>query len=446
MKFIPRPYQSAIIDWIKSNDRSAVFANMGSGKTVCTLTALDTYPILIIAPLRVAGSTWPDEVKKWPHLQHLKCSVITGTLKQRTEALNSKADVYTTNFESLPWLVDTLQEKWPFRTVVVDESTKLKGFRTRQGSKRAKALAKVSHSIVNKIVLLTGTPAPNGLLDLWGQLWFIDQGQRLEKSYGRYCDKHFNSDYMGYNFTPKRGAQEEIQSKIQDVCLTIKVEDWMPVDEPLVNIINVSMPAKAAKLYKQMERDMFVQLEKEGVEAMNAATVCVKCAQIANGAIYRENATWEVLHDEKISALASIIEEANGMPVLVSYRFKSDLSRLRAAFPHGKALGGSDEVISLWNTGKIPVLFVHPKSAGHGLNLQDGSNTLAFFSIDWNLEEHLQVIERIGPLRQKQSGHNRAVHLHYILTKGTIDELIMERLSSKKSVQEVLLDAMKRNR
>ena len=446
MKFEPREYQAAMISWIQSHDRSALFCPMGSGKTVSTLTALDTYPILIVAPLRVAKSTWPDEITKWEHLKHLKCSVIAGTPKQRLKALNSDAQIYTTNFENLTWLVEELQQKWPFKTVVVDESTKLKGFRTHQGSKRAKSLARVAHTLVKKIVLLTGTPAPNGLLDLWGQTWFIDKGERLEKSYGRYCDKFFDSDYMGYNFTPKRGAQEEIQNKIRDVCLTIKVEDWMPVDEPIVNIIKTDMPDKALKIYKQMEKDMFVQLESEGVEALSAATVGIKCSQIANGALYKEDGTYETVHDEKIEALKSIVEEANGMPVLVSYRFKSDLARLRIAFPAGRTLNDSDEILSEWNKGNIPVLFVHPKSAGHGLNLQDGSNILAFFSIDWNLEEHLQVIERIGTLRQKQAGHNRPVFLHYILSKGTIDELILERLSTKKSVQEVLLNAVKRNK
>lgn len=452
-QFNPHPYQSVIIDWIRSKPRCAVFASMGSGKTVSTLTALDTFPVLIVAPLHVAENTWSGEIKKWDHLAHLKSSVITGSVKKRTEALNTPADIYTTNYENLPWLVEQLGSKWPFKTVVADESTKLKGFRSRQGSKRAKALAMVAHTMVKNIILLTGTPAPNGLLDLWGQVYFIDKGERLGKSYNMYRDRWFDSDYMGYNFTPKHNAQDSIQTLLKDVCITIKAEDWISTDEPIKNIIALNMPVKAAKAYKQMEKDMFTQLEKEGIEAANAAVKTVKCAQIANGALYKEETVndeykgetvsreYVVFHDEKISALSSIIEESGGMPVLVSYRFTSDLERLRKAFPYGRTL--KDTSLDDWNAGKVPLLFVHPKSAGHGLNMAQGSNILVFFSLDWNLEEHLQVIERIGALRQKQLDINRPVYLYYILMKDTIDELILERLSSKKSVQEVLLKAMK---
>lgn len=451
MNFIAKPHQEVMIHWIKEHKRCAVFASMGSGKTVCSLTALEhlnihksVYPILIIAPLRVAKTTWPNEVSKWSHLSHLKTSVIVGSPSDRKNALKASNDVYTINYENLPWLIDELGPKWPFKTVIVDESTKLKGFRLRQGSKRAKALAKVAHTLIDQIILLTGTPAPNGLLDLWGQIWFIDKGKRLGKSFSAFTDRWFDEDYMGYNLTPKAFAQEQIQNEIKDTCLTIKTEDWMSIDQPVSVKVKVTLPRKANILYKQMEKEMFVQLKEEGIEALSAATVGIKCSQIANGALYLEDKTWEVLHDEKIAALQSIIEEANGMPVLVSYRFKSDLARLRSAFPNGKNLGDSDSIISDWNKGRIPILFIHPAAGSHGLNLQDGSNILAFFSINWNLEEHLQVIERIGPMRQKQSGHNRSVYLYYILAEGTIDETIMERLETKKSVQEVLLNAMKK--
>ncbi len=452
MKFEPRAYQSVILSRLYENKRTALFCSMGSGKTVCALTALENlsmveqvYPVLVIAPMRVAKTTWPDEAVKWDHLRHLSVTTITGGKAQREKSLKCKADLYTINYENLPWLVEMLGSEWPFKTVIADESTKLKGFRLRQGTQRAKALAKVAHTLVNRIILLTGTPNPNGLLDLWGQVWFIDKGERLGKSFSHFVEKWFDEDYMGYNLAPKTFAQEDIQAKLKDVCLTVKVEDYVQIDKPLVNKIYVDLPSKVTTQYKKLEKEFFVQLEKEGIEALSAAALSMKLSQLTSGALYLENKEWEVIHDEKIRALESVIEEAAGMPVLVAYRFKSDLARLRLAFPCGRALIDADDMIEHWNAGKVPVLFVHPKSAGHGLNLQDGSNVLVFFNIDFNLEEHLQVIERIGPMRQKQAGHARPVFLHYILARDTIDEQIFERLTTKKSVMDVFLDAMKRN-
>lgn len=436
-------------NWLQGNKRSAQFAFMGSGKTSTCLTAFEdlsltenVYPLLIIAPLRVAINTWPAEVKKWDHTKHLITSVIAGTPKQRESALDVKADIYITNYENLPWLVEKLDKAWPFKSVIADECTRLKGFRTRQGSTRAKALAKVAHTLVERIVLLTGTPAPNGLLDLWGQMWFIDKGERLGKSFSAFCNKWFFPDYSGFNWVPKANAAKEIQNALKDICMTVKAEDWFPLDEPITNVIRLKMPAKAAAIYDDMAKKMFMELESEGFEALSAGSKSMKCRQIAAGAIYSDGGDWKETHNEKISALESVIAEANGMPVMVAYHFNSDLERLQKAFPQGRLLDKNPRTQDDWNRGEIPLLFLHPASSGMGLNLQDGGNILVFFSLDWRMEDHVQVIERLGPMRQKQAGHNRSVYLHYLLMEDTIDETIYERLSTKKTVQEVLTDAM----
>lgn len=452
-KLVLKEYQKEICDWICKSERSAIFASMGSGKTVSTLMALEKlnlveqiYPVLVLAPLRVAKTTWPEEVKKWDVLQHLDVTVITGDVANRNKAVLIDSQIYTTNYENLPWLVAHFGKDWPFKTVVCDESTRLKGFRLRQGSARAKALAKVAHTKVERIVLLTGTPASNGIKDLWGQLWFVDEGKRLGKSYTKFTDTWFTTDYSGFNLLIKQGAQEEIQELIKDICLTIKVEDWLPIGTPIANKILLTMPAKANSLYKKMEKEMFTQLETGDIEVFSRGAADMKCAQIANGAVYLEDKKWEGVHDEKLDALESVIEEANGVPILVAYRFNSDLARLQKAFPQGRALDANPNTIKEWNAREIPILFIHPKAGGIGLNLADGSNILVFFSIDWNLEDHAQTIERIGCMRQMQAGLGRPVFLHYLLMKDTIDETIMERLETKKTVQDVLLDAMKRHR
>ena len=449
--FKPHGYQSLIIPFIQEVKRCAVWAGMGLGKTSSTLTALEelslvegVYPVLVVAPLRVARTTWPQEVKKWNHLKHLQVIPICGGLKERQEALKIKVDIYTTNYEQLPWLVEYLGDKWPFKVVVIDEATKLKGFRLRQGTQRAKALARVAHTKIKRIVLLTGTPSPNGLQDLWGQMWFIDKGDRLGRTFDAFKQRWFYPSHTGYGVEASDNAQEQIQRALRDVCITIDAADWFNLQTPVINKLMVTLPPKAAILYKDMEKRMFMELEGNEIEALNAAAKTMKCLQIANGAAYLEGGVeWKAIHDEKLDALEDIVEEAGGMPILVAYHFKSDLARLRARFPQGKQLDAKTQTIDDWNAGKIPMLFAHPASAGHGLNLQDGSNILAFYSVNWNLEEHQQIIERIGPVRQLQAGHKRPVFIHFILATGTVDEMILERLQTKRDVQDILLAAMK---
>lgn len=450
--FVPHDYQEEVIDFICENRRCAVWAPMGGGKTVSTLTALerlsvveDIYPALVLAPLRVARTTWPDEVTKWAHLSGLRVSVISGTPKQRERALAKEADVYTTNYDNLGWLCNQFEEgEWPFKTVVADEFTRLKSFRLRQGGSRAAALGKVAHTAVSRFIGLTGTPAPNGVKDLWGQSWFLDKGERLGRTFSAFSERWFRKGYDGYSLVPYDHTQKEVQDRLKDICLTVKGLD---VEHPLVNPVYIDLPTLARRVYTEMENELFTVLNDEGVEAANAAVRTQKCLQLANGALYIDDeGNWEKAHDAKLDALDSIIEEANGAPVLVAYHFKHDLQRLRDRYAKARVLDADPDTIRQWNAGEIPILLAHPASAGHGLNLADGGNILAFFGVNWNLEEYMQIIERIGPMRQKQAGHDRPCLVYPILARDTMDEVVMERLASKRDVQDVLLEAMKRRK
>ncbi|MBS0859600.1 DEAD/DEAH box helicase [Providencia rettgeri] len=456
--FTPRPYQNLILSHEIDIKRSNVWAGMGMGKTVATLTALEdlfmagseTQPALVLAPLRVASSTWPDEAVKWNHLRNIDVQPIIGTAKERMTAIkNTNASVFTINYDNLVWLVEIFGEHWPFGTIIADESTRLKSFRLRKGGKRAAALAKVAHKHVHRWVNLTGTPSPNGLIDLWGQAWFVDQGQRLGRTYSAFTSRWFNNiQFPGQQWSklePWPFAQEQMQDALRDVTISLDAADWFDIEEPIHNIIKLELPAKARKQYQEMEKEMFLELEHEGLEALNAAAKTVKCLQIASGAIYTDNSkNWVELHDAKIQALESIISESGGMPILVAYHWKHDLERLLKAFPKGKKLDADPQTLRDWNAGKIPILFAHPASAGHGLNLQDGGNILVFFSHWWDLEQYQQIIERIGPTRQIQAGYNRPVFIHHLIAAGTMDEVVMERRNSKREIQDLLLEAMKK--
>ena len=452
MNFTPRDYQQAIIAYIQAKPRCAIWSGMGTGKSVSTLTALaelslveDVFPILVIAPLRVAQSTWPDEVKKWDHLRHLKVSPIIGDQRARKLACRRGSDIYTINYENLPWLQEFHGSGWPFKTIVADEATKLKGFRLRQGTARAKALAKVAHAHCTRFIELTGTPSPNGLIDLWGQAWFIDAGVRLGRTFSSFTDRWFAPDHSGYGLRPLPFSQEQIQERLADCCITITAADYMDLPPLIENTILVDLPIAARRIYADMEKEMFAQIGGHEVEAFSAAARTNKCLQLANGAAYVDDAgTWEDVHEAKLDALEDIVEEAAGAPVLVSYQFRSDLARILKRFgQRARHLDQDPQTIRDWNMGKIPLLVAHPASAGHGLNLQEGGNILAYFSSGWNLEEDLQILERVGPTRQAQAGLNREVYVHRIVARGTVDELVAVRRQGKASVQQILLDYMK---
>lgn len=474
-EFVAHPYQDLIIAHESEHERGNVWAGMGLGKTVSTLTALESLyhfgiesmPTLVCAPYRVAQSTWPDEVEKWEHLSGLEVVPVLGDASRRAMQLRCDAPIFTINYENLPWLVDWFEHNprpWPFGIVVADESTKLKSTRISQqrsktgteflrkgaGGKRGQAVAQVAHTKVRRWVNLSGLPAPNGLKDLWGQQWFVDGGQRLGRSFSAFEKRWFATvrGDGGYGKSiPLAHAQEQIQAALSDCTIAIDPADWFDLEQPIVRNVAVDMPGAARRIYRDMERKMFAEIETQPVEALNRGVATLKCLQLASGAVYVDDEqNWKEVHDAKLQALEDIVEEAAGMPVLVAYHFKPDLARLLRAFPKARVLDQNPQTIRDWNAGKVPILLAHPESAGHGLNLQDGGNILVFFSHWWALEAYEQIIERIGPVRQLQAGHRRPVFIYHIVAQGTVDEDVMERRTSKRAVHEILMEAMKRRR
>lgn len=454
----PKPYQLIGAQHLIEHPRSGLLMEMGLGKTMTTLNAIsaeqlsgiDCRPALVLAPKRVAQSTWPDEAAKWEHLRGVEVQPILGTVAQRKRALtNTNAAVFTINYENIPWLVDTLDGEWPFGSVVADESTKLKSFRLRQGGERAQAIARVAHTKCRAWRNLTGTPTPKSLTDLWGQMWFLDAGKRLGRSFWTFEKRWFKPSWDGFGVEALPHAEDEIMAAISDLCLSIRAKEWLEIDKPIVSVIELDLPKPARKAYDDMEKDLFVEFaDGVAVEAFSAGSRSGKCAQIANGALYTEgsNTNWKEIHTVKIEALESIVAESGGAPILVAYAFKSDLARLKQHFPKGRVLDDNPQTIRDWNAGKIPLLFAHPASCGHGLNLQDGGNILVFFGLDWNLEHHDQIIERIGPARQKQAGHDRPVFVKYLIVRDTVDELMKTRHESKRATQDLIMDYLTRRR
>lgn len=458
-----------MIDHAIDNPRCALLAGMGMGKGVATLTALDrvslvddVYPALVLGPLRVARKVWSTEASKWNHLKHLRVAKVIGDADTRAAALRQPADIYTANYENLPWLVDRLGEDWPFKTVVADESTRLKNFRLKQGGMRAQALGRLAHTKVRRWVNLSGTPAPNGLKDLWGQTWFLDQGQRLGRTWSGFETRWFAYKRVIDAITHKPGivpvimpsADREIHDAIRDLCLSVRPEDWVQLREPIRVTLKVELPPKVRKLYRDMEREMFMAISGHEIEAVNAAAKTIKCLQLANGAVYVDPLAdgdnhpkarqFIEVHDAKLEALQSVIEEAAGMPVIVAYQFKSDLARLMKAFPQGRHLKTEQDEDD-FKAGRIPVLFAHPASAGHGIDeFQDVTNIIAFFGHWWDMELRDQIIGRIGAMRQYQSGHDRPLFIYDIVAEDTVDELVLARHDSKRGVQDLLMESMKR--
>ena len=456
--FTPWPYQMLMIAHALDHPKCGLFVPMGMGKTSASLALIDYVttilgqgPVLVIAPLAVAKTTWVLESRKWIQFQHLTVSCMAGRPpKLRERAFFTPADIYVINYEGLPWLndfLDKIRKPWPYPVVIADESTRLKSYRKRSGSVRAAALAKHVDRM-ERFVALTGTPSPNGLQDLWGQLYFIDQGQRLGRSFSAYMNRWFRpeqvaADAAAVRWIPFKHSPEQIMNAIADVCLSVRAEDYFDIDKPRFVDVKVQLDDQAMKIYRNMERDMFVQLQSVDVEALNAAAKTMKCLQLASGALYTdEEHSFEVVHDAKLDALESILEEASGEPLLVAYQFVSDRQRLLKRFPQAKAFDKTPEMVHDFNAGQIPMLLVHPASAGHGISLQDGSSKLVVFSQWWNLEEYQQVIERIGPMRQIQAGHPRVVTVYNLIAEGTVDETVMKRKTTKASIQSLLMERM----
>lgn len=454
--FVPRQLQREIIEHALEVPRAGVWAGCGTGKTSAALSVVDianlagavTQPTLVLGPLRVARDGWTDEAAKWDHTSSMGVVPMLGDKAARRAALarvlRGNDAVATVNYENIPWLMETLDGHWPFGMVIADESTKLKGFRLRGGGERAKMLGKVAH-LAPRWINLTGTPSPNGLTDLWGQTWFLDKGQRLGRTYDAFKQRWFTKGYDGFSIDPLPYAQEQIEEALRDICLTIHARDYFDIREPIVNVIPVDLPPKARALYRDMEKKMWAEIAGKEVEAVNAAAKTGKCLQLAGGAIYTDDQrSWSEIHHAKVDALESIVEEAAGAPVLIAYNFRHELERLQRAFPHGLDLS-TTEGLRKAKAGKGRAWFAHPASLGHGVDgLQEHCNIIVFFGSDWNLETHDQILERIGPTRQAQAGLNREVFVHYILAADTVDEIVYDRRSNKRSVQDALLDAMKK--
>lgn len=434
-------YQRKAVDFILSERRCMLALEMGLGKSVSTLTAisdmLDGFTankVLVIAPLRVANSVWAQETRLWAHLNHLRVSVCTGSDKARRSALSVDADVYVINRENVPWLVQNYASAWSFDVVVIDESSSFKN----ASSKRFKALRKMLPSI-ESIVLLTGTPSPNGLLDLWSQMYLIDYGERLGRTLTGYKHRFFEADYFGRKFELRSGSDEKIHRLVSDKVIHMSAEDYLDMPARIDLIETVSL-GKADAGYKDFERTTLAELDDgKEVEASTAAVLANKLMQYANGAIYTDaHKNWTETHVAKLDALAEIVEDNPSETMLVAYNYKSDLERVLARFPGARVLDKSQDTIDAWNRGEIRMLLAHPASAGHGLNLQKGGALCVWFGLNWSLELYQQFNARLH-----RQGQDRPVRIVHIIGENTIDQRVMAVLRNKDASQKSLLDALK---
>lgn len=443
MSFKPWPYQEKAINLILENNAVGLFLDMGLGKTVISLSALaellhnrfESKKVLVIAPLRVAEDTWGREIDKWEHLNYLTISKVLGTQKQRLEALESQADIHIINRENVVWLVDHFKSKWPFDTVIIDELSSFKS----ATSKRFKALRKV-RPFIKRIVGLTGTPAPNTLIDLWPQLYLLDQGERLGKTLTGYRNTYFLPDkrnqHIVYSYKLREMGEESIYEKIGDICYSMKAEDYLELPERIDVTVPVKLSEKARKQYQELEKHLILELSETDIVANNAAALCNKLLQLSNGAIYDEDKNVTELHDSKLEALEDIIENNEGKPILVFYAFKHDRDRIHKRIK-ARDLKTSED-IEAWNKGEVPVMITHPASSGHGLNLQAGGNIIVWFGLTWSLELYQQANARLYRQGQKNN-----VIIHHLVTEGTVDEDVLEALKRKDDNQETLLKALK---
>ena len=449
----PRPHQSLMIDYAWEHKRCNIWAHPGMGKTSSVLSLFDTlrlcgsnyFPALVVAPLPVARDVWLAESQKWTDFAGMRVVPIIGTTPAaRIAALMLKGDIYTINYENLVWLRGYLGDKWPFRIVIADESTKLRGYRLKgQGGKRATALGEVAH-LTGRWINLTGTPSPKGLESLWGQQWFVDFGHRLGHSYTDFLKRWFIVDPYTREVVPRPNARAEIYHALADCAIALRAEDWLDVKAPHFFEKHVTLPPDARVHYKTMEKKFFADMPAGEVIAFTAMAKSGKLIQMAAGSVYNTE-TGEALpvHDAKIEALRSLYDEL-GENLLVVYHFKFDVTRIKKEFPEALVYAGKREE-DLWNSGKCPMLLVHPKSAGHGLNLQHGGRAVAFFTNTWDLELRLQVLERIGPARQLQSGYDRAVLIYDLIADDTIDQNVLDRLEGRATEQEALMAARARS-
>ena len=448
MRYEPHDYQKYAIDYIESHPFAAVLLDMGLGKTSITLTAIAdllfdsfmVHKVLVIAPLRVARDTWPAEIGKWDHLSHLAFSVAVGTEAERKAALEAKADIYVINRENVQWLIYDSGFTFDFDMVVIDE---LSSFKNHQ-SKRFKALMQV-RPLVKRVVGLTGTPASNGLMDLWAEFKVIDLGKRLGRFITHYRQRYFMPDkgngQIVYSYKPLPGAEEAIYRQIADVTISMKSTDHLKMPELISTAYKVYLDPHEQEAYNEMKKQFVLELPENEITAANAAALSGKLCQLANGAIYDDAGEINEIHSKKLDALEDLIEAANGKPLLVAYWFQHDLQRIiqrlhARHIPFAK-LDSSDS-IERWNRGELPVMLIHPASAGHGLNLQSGGSTLIWFGLTWSLELYQQTNGRLW-----RQGQENTVVIHHIIAENTIDEKIMAALRAKDKTQTALMDAVK---
>lgn len=441
MKYNPHSYQKYATKFIIDHKACGLFLDMGLGKTIITLTALwslildyfEVGRVLIIAPLRVAKDTWPREIEKWEHLKGLSYSVVVGSEKEREAAINKKAFIYIINRENVSWLVEN--RMFNFDMVVIDE---LSSFKSNK-SKRFKSLRKVRGGL-KRIVGLTGTPVPNGLIDLWPQINLLDMGERLGRFIGGFRERYFIPDKRNrdviYSYKPKEGAEDAIYKKISDICISMKANDQLKMPKLLVSNYEVNMSKKEKQMYDTLKKDLILPFKDGDIDAASAVGLSNKLCQMANGAVYDENGKVREIHTRKLDALEDIIEAANGKPVLIAYWFKHDKNRLIKRF-NAVPIDKSED-IARWNKGEIPVAIIHPASAGHGLNLQEGGCNLIWFGLTWSLELYQQCNARLWRQGQKET-----VVIQHIVTEGTIDEDIIKALNAKEVTQEELIKAVK---
>lgn len=441
MKYEPHDYQKYAAEFVVKNPVSALFLDCGLGKTVITLSALwellldhfEVSRVLVIAPLRVARDTWTGECCKWDHLEGIMISRVLGNETERRLALQKKANVYVINRENVEWLVE--QYRWDFDMVVIDELSSFKSHR----AKRFKALRKVRPK-VDRIIGLTGTPAPNGLLDLWAEIGILDMGQRLGRFIGAYRERFFlpekRSREMVYSYKPKDGAGETIYQLISDIAISMKAADYLEMPDCIYNRIAVMLDDKENELYRKLEADLLLPFEDGDVDAGNAAGLSNKLLQMANGAVYDENHVVRHIHDRKLDALEDLVEAANGKPVLVAYWYKHDKERIQQRFQAVEL--DTAESFQDWNCGEIPLALIHPASAGHGLNLQAGGSTLVWFGLTWSLELYQQTNARLW-----RQGQQEVVVIHHLIAENTLDEKVMKALELKDCGQSALTDAVR---
>lgn len=441
MKYVPHEYQKYAQAFIIKHLACGLMLDMGLGKTVITLTAIwlllfdyfEISKVLVIAPLRVAQDTWSKECEKWEHLHNIRISKVLGSESQRKTALSRKADIYIINRENVEWLCENY--KFDFDMVVIDELSSFKSPK----AKRFKALRKVRPKI-KRIIGLTGTPAPNSLMDLWSQINLLDMGERLGRFITSYRNEYFVPDKRNqqivFSYKAREGAEELIYNKISDICVSMKACDYLKMPQRIDNIVEVQMSEREQALYQKLEREMLLPFVDGDIDAVNAAALTNKLLQIANGAVYDEFKKVKKIHNKKLEALEDLIESANGKPVLIFYGYKHDKQRISEKFKVTEILTSED--ITKWNKGEIPIAIAHPASTGHGLNLQTGGSTVIWFSITWSLELYQQANARLWRQGQKET-----VVIHHIICKGAIDEQVMEVLQRKQSGQDALINAVK---